>query len=120
MSKISENIRRFRIESGLKQAELGEALGKAPSVIANWEAGTNRPDVVSIEKMCAIFNVDANALLGWPSDDPTPPEKEKSPDELTSGERLYNYLCEKYGRPPTTEELERVDKLVDMFIDKPQ
>lgn len=65
MSSISENIRKFRIEKGMKQAKLGELLGKAPSVIANWEAGTNRPDINSIEKMCDIFQIDANTLFGW-------------------------------------------------------
>ena len=65
MSAISENIRKFRIHNKMKQSELGELLGKAPSVIANWEAGTNRPDVNSIEKMCEIFNIDANTLFGW-------------------------------------------------------
>lgn len=65
MSAISENIRKYRIEKGMKQAELGELLGKAPSVIANWEAGTNRPDVNAIEKICEIFQIDANTLFGW-------------------------------------------------------
>jgi len=65
MPNIRENIRAFRTKKGLKQSELGELLGKAPSVIANWEAGTNRPDVGSIEKLCSIFEVDANTLLGW-------------------------------------------------------
>ena len=67
MSGLKENIRRFRIEKGFKQTELGDLLGKAPSVIANWEAGTNRPDVVSIENLCNIFGVDANTIFGWDS-----------------------------------------------------
>ena len=65
VTKVPANIRRFRIERGLTQADLGKLLGKAPSVIANWEAETNRPDVGSIGKMMEIFDVDANTLFGW-------------------------------------------------------
>lgn len=65
MSKIGENIKKFRVERNMTQADLGERVGKAPSVIANWEAGTNRPDVDSVMKMCSVFEIDANTLFGW-------------------------------------------------------
>lgn len=65
MSNVSDNIKRYRTKKGLTQAELGKMIGKAPSVIGNWEAQTNRPDVDSIEKMLAIFDVDANTFFGW-------------------------------------------------------
>lgn len=65
MSTVPDNIKKNRIKSGLTQSDLGKLLGRAPSVIANWEAGTNRPDVDSIAKMLEIFKIDANAMFGW-------------------------------------------------------
>ena len=82
MSKLSENIKYYRINAGMKQSDLAKKIGKAPSVIANWEAETNRPDVNSIELLCKIFEVDANTLFEWE----TPPS---FPPALTpSGQRI--------------------------------
>lgn len=63
--KLSDNIRNFRTFRNIKQQELADALGKSKSVISNWERGENSPDVETIERMCRIFHVTPNELLGW-------------------------------------------------------
>lgn len=65
MSRVAENIKKYRTRRGITQSDLGKMLGKAPSVIANWEAGTNRPDVDSIAEMLEIFEIDANTFFDW-------------------------------------------------------
>ncbi|WP_283608605.1 helix-turn-helix domain-containing protein [Faecalispora anaeroviscerum] len=92
MSILSENIKRYRNQKGLTQAELGKLIEKAPSVIANWEAETNRPDVDSIAKMLEIFEIDANTFLGWNAkNSPAPAEAETG--ELNKQEQtlIHNY-----------------------------
>jgi len=64
-SKLPENLRKYRIQAGLKQEDLAQQLGKSKSVISNWERGENRPDADTIAKICAILNVTPNELLGW-------------------------------------------------------
>ena len=106
MSAISENIRKYRIEKGMKQAELGELLGKAPSVIANWEAGTNRPDVNAIERICEIFQIDANTLFGWES-------RTNDGSYITAQERTH---IQKYRRL-TDDGRAAIDRTMDVMLE---
>ena len=69
VSIVSENIKKYRVDCDMTQSDLAKLVGKAPSVIANWEAGTNRPDVDSIQKMLNVFNIDANTFFDWQSPD---------------------------------------------------
>lgn len=88
MSEVSENIKKFRKSRGLKQSELGKLVGKAPSVIANWEAGTNRPDVDSLKKLCKVFEIDANTLFGW-ENKKVAPEQIESDADITKNEYAH-------------------------------
>jgi transcriptional regulator with XRE-family HTH domain len=74
MSVISENIRKYRRRRGLRQAELGAMLNRAATVISNWESDIHKPDVISIERMCEIFEVDPNTLFGWDAKSSSSPE----------------------------------------------
>lgn len=65
MSKLSENIRNFRLLRGYTQREFGELLHKAPNTIANWEKNVSSPDVDILEDMCDILKITPNQLYGW-------------------------------------------------------
>ena len=65
MSKLTENIRNFRLLRGYTQASLGILLNKAPNTVANWEKGVSSPDVDTLEEMCNILMVTPNEMLGW-------------------------------------------------------
>jgi transcriptional regulator with XRE-family HTH domain len=66
MSKLGENIKRYRKSKGLTQEQLANLLGyKGKSAVANWEKGYNSPTDDKIEMMLDIFGVDANTLYGW-------------------------------------------------------
>ena len=64
-------IRYYREKNGMYQAQLGKALGVSAQAISKWELDKAEPDGDSIKKLCQIFGVDANDLLGVPpvSDD---------------------------------------------------
>ena len=61
---LAENIRANRDKLGMYQAELGRALGVSAQAVSKWELGKAEPDSESIMKMCRLFNVSADDLLG--------------------------------------------------------
>lgn len=66
MSKIGENIKKFREMKKLTQEQLAHMLGyKGKSAVSNWERGDNLPTDDKIEMLLDIFEIDANTLYGW-------------------------------------------------------
>ena len=45
---IGEQIRKYRIEAGLTQEKLAEALGVTVGAVSKWENGNNTPDIVML------------------------------------------------------------------------
>lgn len=62
--RIGEKIRRLRIQKGMSQARLGEALSVSQDTISLWETGKSLPDIETLVRICAIFDVTADYLLG--------------------------------------------------------
>ena len=65
MGALGENIKKARINKGLKQEDLAKILGKSKNVISNWERGENKPDADILALICGILDVDANYLLDY-------------------------------------------------------
>lgn len=65
MSKVNENIGKFRKFRGIKQADLAKMVGKSKNSVSNWESNGNAPDLDTIEKICKALNVTPNQLFGW-------------------------------------------------------
>lgn len=65
MSKLNENIRKFRELRRLTQKDFSDRLKKSRNVISNWERGENAPDPDTIEQICRILDVTPNQLFGW-------------------------------------------------------
>lgn len=65
MSVIGDNIKKFRIYKGLSQRELSDKVERTSTVVSNWENGNHCPDVETLEKLCRIFGVTPNEILGW-------------------------------------------------------
>lgn len=61
---ISERIRSLRSESGLRQSELGKAIGVSSQVISNIERGYTKPSSELVNRCAAYFGVPADYLLG--------------------------------------------------------
>lgn len=52
---ISSNLKRFREEKGLSQAELGNIIGKAKTTISTWERGESLPDAAMLYRLAAYY-----------------------------------------------------------------
>lgn len=63
MNKISENIKKKRLENNLTQQEVAEKLYVTRQCISRWEQGITLPDINNIEKLAEIFNCNTNDII---------------------------------------------------------
>lgn len=85
MLKLYENIRLFRLNAGLTQAELAQKAGYTDrSSIAKIERGVVDLPQTKIEQFAAIFGVSPGALMGWESCNaiPAPASTSSIPEEV--------------------------------------
>ena len=57
IKNIGDNIRRFRIEKGLTQKELGEKLDVTQQQIGQWETEKSTPKLGTIQKIALALDV---------------------------------------------------------------
>lgn len=62
--KLSDNIRRIRVERGMTQSALAEALGVSDRAVSRWERGVSSPDVTLLHRLALVLSVSTDALLG--------------------------------------------------------
>lgn len=84
---VSENIIKFRQEMNLSAEELAQKLEVTVREISDWESGKTIPDAAEILKLCDLFSVSADELLGR---EPAESETERVEEEVerTSGRHL--------------------------------
>ena len=58
-------IKELRTEAGWTQTELAQRLSAVKSTISRYESETAKLDPATILKLCRIFNVSADYLLGF-------------------------------------------------------
>src|SRR5437763_889261 len=51
-----------REKRGWSQNKLGELIGADPTMISRWECGSRTPERIYQEKLCKVFNKDAEEL----------------------------------------------------------
>lgn len=61
---IGSYIKLLRIKKGLSQAQLGKLLSVTQQAVGKWEKDLAEPDTQTIQKMCELFNVTTDYLLG--------------------------------------------------------
>ncbi len=65
MTKIfCERLKSLRIEKKLSQPELAKLVGVSNGMISFWENEVNEPTISNLIKLCQIFEVSADYLLG--------------------------------------------------------
>lgn len=62
--KIEERIVQLRSQMGWTQMELARKLQLNLKTIRNWENGDSAPSAPNIIRLCALFSVSADYLLG--------------------------------------------------------
>ncbi len=68
--KFYEKLIKLRKQKGLSQEELADRLDVSRQAVYKWEAGTNMPDILKIEKMTRLFDVSFDYLLNEENDAP--------------------------------------------------
>lgn len=64
MALFSENLRLFRMRSGLKQSEIAQKVGVTPATWSNYEVGKSEPSLTIVEKIAKNLNTSLDALMG--------------------------------------------------------
>ena len=57
-------LKEIRKAREMTQKDVYLRLQVSPNCYASWEQGRTEPDIASIKKLCEIFNVSADYLLG--------------------------------------------------------
>lgn len=77
---IGQNIKKYRKQKRMSQAELGIALNLSQGAISQWENGGSKPDINMIKVMAEMFGVSVLDLTG-DVDIPAPEQKEAPADD---------------------------------------
>ena len=64
MSKFSDRLKDLRVQQGLTLREVAKQLNISHVSYLRWEQGTTEPSLAAIEKLCEIFDISADYLLG--------------------------------------------------------
>lgn len=64
MSTFSQRLKELRLEKGLTQKELADAIKTNNSSICDWECGRTEPSIEMILSICRLFEVSADFVLG--------------------------------------------------------
>lgn len=62
---IGENIRYHRIQKGLTQEKVADALGVSCQAVSRWELGGSYPDVEILPKIANYFHITLDDLFGY-------------------------------------------------------
>ena len=63
-----ERIKELRTSLGINQVEFGRKLHVTKQCISNWENGNIQPSIDMLIKICSVFHVSADYLLGLSND----------------------------------------------------
>ena len=64
MKQVSHKLKQIRMERHLSQTQVATRLGITRSAYANYEQGIREPDIQMLKKLCAVFEISADDLLG--------------------------------------------------------
>ena len=64
MKNFSVRLRELRIEKGLSQQKLADAIGIKRHTVADWELRRTEPDISYIISLARFFDITTDVLLG--------------------------------------------------------
>ena len=64
MDNLGKQIKIMRITKDLTQKQLADMLGVGSYIVSNIEKGRTEPDIEIIKKLCVIFDITSDELLG--------------------------------------------------------
>ena len=73
LESFGEKLRTLRVEKGLTQRQLADALFITRKAVSNWEAGIRMPDVVMLSRLSKVLGVKPYELIDvFPSGEDSP------------------------------------------------
>lgn len=69
--EFAKRLQSIRLECGMTQREVYTKLNISPNGYASYEQGRTEPNIETIVKLCSIFNVTSDYLLGLENEDGT-------------------------------------------------
>ena len=63
-TKFAQRLRTVRNINRLTQDDLAQMLGTSRTVIAKWEMGKREPSLTGVVRICNLFDVSADYMLG--------------------------------------------------------
>lgn len=115
-------IRKYRIQKGLTQKQLGELCGMADSTIRRYELGLQNPKIETLEKIASALDVSVYALRvrQLPDIDEVREQMERwGLEELlprSGEERILMDKCRELNEEGRKEAVKRIDELT--FLEK--
>lgn len=61
---IGKKIFQYLVEHRLTAKEFGEAIGVQAGAVSAWTRGKSIPRLNQIKKICEVYGIDANWLIG--------------------------------------------------------
>lgn len=92
-----QKIIKLRKIADMTQAELGEELNVTSQAVSKWENGISEPDLETINKICALFNVSPNEFFGV--DEKITETKAEEPPAASVAPKIINGYCERCHKP---------------------
>ncbi len=65
-SQLGGRIKQLRKNAGMTQSELASELGISASAVGMYEQGRREPDNNTLRKLCSVFGVSVDYLIGDP------------------------------------------------------
>ncbi|SFW28287.1 helix-turn-helix domain-containing protein [Ruminococcus flavefaciens] len=87
--KTGALIRQLRLDSGMTQKQLAEAICVSDKAVSKWECGNGCPDVSLLAELSAVFGTDVQTLLSGGIN--------KNESEKGNMKKLKFYVCKECG-----------------------
>ena len=113
MSKeeIAAKLKAARESAGLKQEDVAGYLDVTPQKVSSFETGRTRVDVDTLGKLCELYKLDVNYILGLEKADTD--ELTEYLDELHKRPEMK--MLFKVARKASKEDVEKAVKIIEMF-----
>ena len=91
--EFCEALKKARLSAGYSQKEAAAAVGVSPSAYCGYESGRRRPDIGKVGKLCQLFGVSPESLLGEREPAGQEPREESTEALLTRALENLGFLA---------------------------
>ena len=101
-------LRECRLQSGLKQKQVADRIGVAPSIVSRWETGVTQISRKNLVKLAELYGVSIDYLLG--NADGEQPRDVLFDDERALLDAYRRIRSQRSPLPPSSDEQELLDQ----------